>query len=249
MKRIVLALMLCLSLLLQFTACGLAGGGKEPIDVTVVYPDEQETVTVMVGEKTKITPRYLNGKVLVGFYGQDSATGTEYFDFTGAMNSAWEADFPTTVYAVYEEPDYNIGFTSTVLRKEDPHSYHYGGGKGLTFTFKSDTIEANRELYRLLCSCSNLDVIIEMHADIKQNGEYAVETSFSLSMGPETLATKKCASNPTSYTHVTVSQTIKAAQLLTDANIVGRFVWHGSRSGSYGLVKNVYYTITIVIPN
>lgn len=256
MKRNVILLAICLSLLFQLSSCVFSwptgngyGPTEDPITITVVYPGSQTTITVTPGRETSFTPEYINGKILVGFYGQNSAAGFEYFDFTGRMNGSWRKDYPTTVYAIYEEPDYSLTFTSSILKEEDPYSYYYGGGKGATFKFSTNQIKADKEFYRLLYCCPNLEVKIVMHAEIMQSGNYEVNTIFSFGKGNEAFGSVNAPSFSSSYSSISLSKQIKGKQLyLSDSDIYARLVWEGSRSGSYGLVKNIYYTVTVIPP-
>ena len=143
MKRLIILTTLCLILVFQLASCAFIGLGgtpnNDPISLTVVYPDSQTTVSVTPGSAVNFTPKYIDGKVLVGFYGQDSAVGYEYFDYKGHMNGIWKSEYPNTVYAIYEEPDYSIKHISAFGHEEDPKAYYLGGGKGYIKLIKDDT--------------------------------------------------------------------------------------------------------------
>ena len=232
----------------QDSSGGSSSNDKTPKKLTVVYPDSQSTLSPSYGSSSKVifTPKYVSGKVLIGFYGQDSESGPEYFDYKGRVSGMVEnSQIPSTVYAVYKDIDYSVQYKSSTQYDEDPHSYYYGLGEGFTFTWEKP-IKDSSELAKILYSNPELDVVITTNAMIKQGGDYAVNTTHVIGSQSETFTSKEFASSADSWTAVTLSTTIKGKQICqAENNFWARFVWHGSRSGSKGLVKNLYYTVSL----
>ena len=262
LKRILL-LTLCLAMMCGTSSCYFMSQyaqqqnnqPKDPVTLTIIYPDGEETVTVIPGYTNSFTPKYIEGKTLIGFYGQDSAVGKEYFNFKGKMNSSWQAENPTTLYAIYEDADYSLVFHSDIVWDEDPVAYAKGGGKGRTAIWYPKKLEADEDFFRTIYSNPNLEVTVWLEVDVKLTEDardyYKGKTIISMGKGVEEFRSQEYSVSDLSfddYTHIMIYDRIKAKQLFaSDSDIYARVVW--SSMGWGGLVKNAQISITIVDPN
>ena len=261
LKRILL-LALCLAMMCGTSSCYFMSQyaqqknnpPADPVTITIVYPDSEDTLSVTPGYKTSFTPQYINGKTLVGFYGQSNGAGTEYFNFKGDMNQAWKETNPTTLYAIYEDIDYSVVYHSSIAWDENPVAYAKGGGKGRTATWSPKDMEAEEEFFRTIYCNPNLEVTVWLEVEVKLTEDardyYKGVTVVSFGKGADEFRSQEYTVSELSfdnYVHLMLSKRIKAKQLFSsNSEIYTRILW--SSMGWGGVVKNAQYTVTIVDP-
>lgn len=251
MKKLFLVLLFIISVF-ALNSCGFLFGGEkedELVDVEIVYSDTSDFIEVEVGSTKNITPRYKNGKVLIGFYGDESGNGKEYINFKGTMNQSWKSDYPTKIYAVYEELDYSKKHTSSIIYDESPKSFYcsYDGSDYVTCAWSSFK-KSTTDFAAILYSNPNLELRVTFHAMLNKSsdaGSNPFDVRVRLGYSEELLATKTYTLNSNSWQEISISTTLKAKQFTSD---VKRTIYAGFYSCSlkWALVKNAYYTLSIV---
>lgn len=247
-KRALIAVIL-LAMLVSLSSCDLIFSSKKQttVSVTVDYGDEKETLEFKFGEVNNFTPKYKKEKVLVGFFGQNQAVGKEYADFKG-KTIPWCDGVPETIYAVYEDIDYELTYTSKFFYDEDPRSFYYGGGEGHTLAIKVDF--ESSPLYKVLYCNPQLDIELTVSSLIKKEGSRDISVTFTVILGSETLKSKNYNLTQDTWKEASLSTEIKGKQLIKSGQkLYTRYVYNGSYAGSNGLVKNISYSVKIISPS
>ena len=254
-----IAIVLLISTIFSISACTLFYSPKENKEktnsnITIIYPDSQETVVFDKVKENKIEPKYIDGKILEGYYANENGNGIEYIDFLGRAID-WQNEYPTTLYAVYKDADYTVKYTSKIQRDEDPqYTYYYYGATKTKYKFENfgnlqiSTVE-NEEFAKLLYANSSKKVKITAYAEMKKIGSVKDENTsvISITVGNDKLDKTEKKSIHEEYMSISTSSIIKAKQLISGSNDIYVYVGYGySTLSSDTLVKNVYITIEFV---
>ncbi|MBQ3041511.1 MAG: hypothetical protein IJD42_07945 [Clostridia bacterium] len=252
-----IAIVLLISTIFSISACTLFYSPKENKEktnsnITIIYPDSQETVVFDKVKENKIEPKYIDGKILEGYYANENGNGIEYIDFLGRAID-WQNEYPTTLYAVYKDADYTVKYTSKIQRDEDPEysKYYYGATKTkYNFgNFGNLDMVSNEEFAKLLYADSSKKVKITAYAEVKRIGSTRDENGalISIKVGADSLDVVEKDTIHGSYMPISTSSVIKAKQLISGNNNIYVYVgYRASTLSSETLVKNVYITIEFV---
>ncbi len=257
MKKLkILSVLLTLVLVgTSLASCGILDAVQSAVsaEVTIQYPDSTEIIQVPYNTTTDITPKYITGKVLMGYYETEEASGICYIDAYGKMAGDWKEHYPTTLYAVYQDINYDYVFKSKVQGDEAPATINGGVLVGSSFNvvdFGRVSDEADADYLKMVMEQNGyLDVIVTAHMMAKSSTESSV--TIQLKVGDETLGSADIATGSDDWRTGTVSAKISVKQLSAAAriDIPVKFNHVGVLGASSALVKNAYYTVQFVNPN
>ncbi len=262
MKRLSIILAIVLLAPYLLTSCMLLEPlvPPETTEVTIIYPDHSETHAFEIDNCTRITPKYITGKVLRGYYEQNGTSGIQFIDSYGEMTGTWQKHYPSTLYAVYDEIDYTKTYHSNIQYDENPVSFH--AFKDLKIKYNDLTQSNNsrpegyEEFAEIISQNTYLELHIEFHCMIKcaeagKNGK----TEINLQLGNESVYKINETQLADGWREITLPFVVKVKQVYGNSNAYYlEFEYIQEKSSQHpmynygGLVKNVYYVASIVKP-
>lgn len=270
MKKVVIIITLALSLLFLFSAFTACSGKDTYVDVQIHHSDNTETVSFYTGayaSQIKVTPDYVENKILLGYYDTQDDSGSMYFDFLGNFTMrSWLTSYPTKLYAVYEDLEVSKTYTSYVKRDENPYSagykyfdsdwlnWEYLGYSAESINYAKNNEEYSRdyaELAKFIYSNSNKKIKLTFHFTAKQIcDDCEIKLNYKIKVGGEYFNEERVSLSQ-NWKTFSSSVEIFAKQLKGSANTKN---YINLRMNPYGnphladlyTIKNVYYTVSIV---
>lgn len=127
----------------------------------------------------------------------------------------WEESFPKMLYAVYEDVDYSLTYTSRKYFNEDPRVYYYYyGGKYATTPIKLDF--QTTDLYKTLYSNPELKVELTVNLEVKHEGDCDGKTKLALYIGDDLIEKKELPFITADYNKVSISMRLKGLQAVRE---------------------------------
>lgn len=273
MNRIKKVAVLLLSLLTIVLSIGCFSACSEKdtyVDVQINHSESQEAVSFYTGayaSQIKVSPDYVEDKILLGYYDTQDDSGSMYFDFLGNFTMrSWLTSYPTKLYAVYEDLDVSKTYTSYVKRDENPYSagYKYFDSDWLNWEYLGYSAESinyakNNEEYthdyaelaKFIYSNGNKKIKLTFYFTAKQIcDDCEIKLNYKIKVGGEYFNEERISLSQSWKTYSS-SVEVFAKQLKGSANTKN---YINLRMNPYGnphladlyTIKNVYYTVSIV---
>ncbi len=256
-KTIALILMFLLVSLSILGCSGNAACAKE-IELSIVYPSSTKTITVKENQfrniHSEITPEFIADKLLIGYYAQDSKSGIEYIQSDGGMAGEWLSNYPTTLYAVYEDLDYDYEVKSKV--QFDGKYKNVSGYPGSSFqkviTFYDYTDTKDEYLRRIFEQHTYLKVRLEMVFETKT--ETGDEIDCKLYAGSSEIVLKSYETSSSSWKTITVGEEISSRMVFGNDNVIQLNVRYRGKGANLDRpilncsIRNLYLVCKLVKP-
>lgn len=273
MKKFICAIMLCF-ILFYATGCQMFSSVKNNVssignsyEVSVIYDKNiTEKYTFYEKKQAVIEPKFYAEKNFLGIYETSEATGTKYVDASGKV-LLWDKNYPTTLYAVYEDFDYSLIYTSEVSRDENPINIRetwltdHGEETFEYLNFHDDNItqttsKAKIEFSQILKQHPEKNILLTIHFNAK--GGFSNSFSSDVLYARLYLGDDKVIDKSFSYSNVAsesfnkfnakATSPINAKQLYNNKSKIKLILIVSTKEiAAYSCtVKNIYYTIEFV---
>lgn len=245
---------------LFLTGCSLFEQSSKKETVVIKYADCEDTLVFDTANSLyRIKPKYAAGAVLIGIYDTPDDTGEKYFDYDGLFlkGNVWHSSDPHTLYAVYEDVDYDRTYTSYVKHNESPTAvwwYAYGYRTIATFYNFSDTGISNKKskdqmtandkyFASLIKSNPKIKVKLKLRFMVKEKEPTDKQFRWQIKIGQESF-TEHVEQIPSLWTEMSDEIEIYTQQLAIDKGEI-YLLAVPSTNGSEILIKNVFYELTL----
>ncbi len=146
MKKILCAVLIA-TIMICTTSCSAMFGTEgtdnppaktEPVVLTIKGGNYEYTQEVTIGEEARVELPLKNQYFCSGLYSEENG-GTKYFDSDGTSTMKWQASFPTTLYAQWEDI-HSLSWTAPI--NFDSTAATFGWKKSVEYTLPSDFCNA-----------------------------------------------------------------------------------------------------------
>lgn len=268
----IIAVLLNVVLIMSASACSLLFGDDDEeryVDVQIQHSESTETITIdtkySTSSSTKVTPEYIEDKILLGYYDTQDDSGSMYFDFLGKFAlDQWRLSYPTKLYAVYEDLDSSKTYKSSIKRDENPYSEGYSYWDWLDWEYLGYSAESINyaknnqeythdyaELAKFIYSNGNKKIRLTFHFTAKQIcNDCEIKLNHKIKVGDEYFNEERSALSQ-SWKTFSSSIEIYAKQLKGSANKKNYIHLQMNPYGNPHLadlytIKNIYYTVNVV---
>ncbi|MBQ7373935.1 MAG: hypothetical protein IJW64_05175 [Clostridia bacterium] len=259
--------LLILTIIMPLSACSFSKDNKY-IDVEIQHNERTESVTFYTkayASQIKITPDYVEDKILLGYYDTQDDNGTMYFDYLGNLTTnSWKESYPRKLYAVYKPCDISKIYQSSILRDENPYSatYKYTGWTNwefLSFSVESIRYAQNNDYYsnsyaelaQFIHSNSNKKIRLTLHFSLKQVCSCCnIKLIYRIKVGSESFDEHRYEMSQ-SWNTTSIAVDIFAKQLKGNTDTKNYIYLQMNTLGNQHVdvlytVKNIYYTVQVI---